>query len=197
MRLLSCAAALFWLLVPSAAWAERITITAASATYWTATDELEIRVWFDSPLVVPPDFVQFGGGISGEGRAGEGFYFRSDGRIGRDTMEPFYMAHIEYDTQGRIVEHLATGLPSVIIDGRTLTATMPFEMTGLDIPQFDFAASVIRDSKSHVLDGSSSVDRRIVYTPEPSSVALASFGGAVFFAHLRLPRLRQRRGERH
>lgn len=195
MRVVLCALAL---LVPSAAWAERITITAASATYWTATDELEIRVWFDSPLVAPPDFIQFGGGRRGDDGTIEGFYFRSDGRVGRDIMEPFYVAYDRHYATGQEIERAAMGLPDIEIRGRTLTAIMPFEMSGLAAPAFNFTATVIRDSKSHVLEGSSSIDRRIVYTPEPSSVALASFGVVALLVHLaRRPRLRHFRSERH
>lgn len=180
--------------------AERITITAASATYWTATDELEIQVWFDSPLVAPPDYFQFGGALPRDENGYLAFFwFNSNGRVNRDVMDPWTVSHISQHYEGRyeILEETIMGVPDVVIAGRTFTATMPFAMTGLDDPQFTFGTTVIRDAKSHGLDGVSAIDHRIVYTPEPSSVALASFGIAAFVAHLRRPRLRHCRSERH
>lgn len=192
MRALLCCA--FALLIPSAAWAERITITAASATYWSATDELEIRVWFDSPLVVPPDYFSFGGRMPrDENGIAEWFFFNSAGRTAREVMEPWTISHDtqRYDGRYEVLGETIMGVPDVEIDGRTFTATMPFAMTGFDDTQFTFGTTVIRDGKSHGLDGVSAIDRRIVYTPEPSSAALASFGVVALLVHLsRRPRFR-------
>lgn len=189
MRLLSCAAALFWLLVPSAAWAERITITAASATYWTATDTLEINVWYDKPLTVPGAFIAIGGESAGrwfliennQQTRGETFsvrqFFDGGQSLSRTFDMPFESASVEI--------------------------TIPFSDTGLVSPLFSMntmarMGSDPRDIASNGFDIFSSIDERIVYTPEPSSVALASFGVVALLVHLaRRPRLRHFRSERH
>lgn len=186
MRFLLCCA--FALLVPSAAWAERIYMTGASATYWSATDEIEIRVWFDGSLDLTSDFFMVGGQLPFDDHrvTNELFSIRNDmgPNVFGDTLR---ISHVSYGRDGRreVVTTTPMGTVDYALIDRSITLTLPFEQTGIASPLFRFGAIIQADGYYSGLDVDmfSSIDERIVYTPEPSSVALASLGIVVLLVH--------------
>lgn len=89
------------------------------------------------------------------------------------------------------------------INDRHFSFVVPLEYLGIDTPSFVFNTIVYHNRNpvevaSNSFDAFSSIDRRIVYTPEPSSVALASIGVVAVLVHLaRRPRKRIGFTERH
>ena len=198
MRSLLCAAALVSLCSPVVG--ERITITAASATYVTARDAVDIEIWFDRPVVLPDDWFSFGGWEPyPNGRVKDMFAIRSDGNIPAVPNDPFAIVRVSYDDRSRIVGEVYSGVAAHEFSGNLFTATIPFAETGLANPRFEFVANAFSVSNwSEPLFGFSSIDERVIHTPEPSSVALAALGAVLLGFHLvRRPRLGIRSTKRH
>lgn len=211
MRTCLCLCAL---LVPSAAWAERITIAAVSATYWTATDDLELRIYFTGPPVLDIGGPATYGSIN-QLQLGAKRFEIEPGRTRPYTAERFAMATwdgyvdefgnllvncVAYDPRGRKVLDEFSGSVSWNIRGNVFTTTIPWSMTGLDGLDATFGAAYY-DAAGYGSGGITTpivVDRVQVVAPEPSAVALASFGVVALLAHLwRRPGLRVGRAERH
>lgn len=189
------------LLSCSAASAERIYIEAASATYFSRSQQFEIKVWFDRPIDLTADYLSFFARPVGERWQDESLSLRNDGFAGQidATME---VRHTEYGerptpSSERPRLHRDMGLAPYSNDGRVLTVTMPFSQTGLLDPMMNFSLSAIGGAASggvwaSALEGQSSINDRSIHAPEPSTLML------VAAAHLLwLPRLRQRFGKRH
>lgn len=191
-------------LVPSVAFAERITITGASATYWTATGNVEFHVWLDTPIRVPGTFIHVGGGSLRDTPLG-----RNDRHVSfaiensqqtRDDVFSVWKRIYNSPTEPRDTLMATMQMP---INDRHFSFVVPFDELGIESPLFSWGVIVYPtrnpvDIAGNSFDAYSSIDRRIVYTPEPSSVALASIGVVAVLVHLaRRPRKRIGFTERH
>lgn len=147
-----------------------------------------MNVWYDKPVAVPGAFVAIGGESQGRW-----FLIGNDQQARDDTFSVWQF----FDHRQALTRTFQMPFESAHVE-----ITIPFAGTGLQSPLFSMntiahTSRDPRDIASNGFDIFSAVDKQIVNTPEPSSVALASFGVVAFVAHLWLPRLRQRRGERH
>lgn len=179
------------LCIVSTAHAERIVITSASVTYFTATDRLEIVVQLSEPLnFAGGDYFSFGGAANSTPPWGEMFAMNSEGRAANEIREPFYVGYVSYSSRGDITQRMAMGMPEVDTEGSHFLATLPFSMAGLDDPEFTFwvtwtrPLSIFHDSREYAsLEGLSSVNQRVVYTTEPSAVSLCLIGVVGLVVH--------------
>lgn len=199
MRLYSLVLCTIALLLPSVARAERINITGASATYWSATEMLEINVWYDRPVTVPGMFVSVGGSTLNwwENRSVRRTWFLIDNDQQIRGSEFSLWRFIENprpDEQRRTLVDTF----EMPMNGRHFSITIPFADTGLESPLFALNAMTYTshnplDIGSNSFDIFSSIDQRVIYTPEPSSVALAGIGVVAFGLHHLLLRISKRR----
>lgn len=193
MRSILCAAALVSLC--SVGRADRIYIEAGSMTLFTATNTVEVQLWFLSPpefqSVANDGYAMVSGTLPPRGGLLE--YFTIDNSTGGGrTSEDFTIRHYLGNRETNM------GLMNYAMDGRLLTATIPFERLGLSEVPFNWNAYGWGNDEP--IGGPLAINDRVLHTPEPSSVALVSLGVLCSMVHLcrsRRPRLRKSGRERH
>ena len=195
MRSILCAAALASLC--SAASAERIYIEAASATYFSRTNTVELELWFDRSIDVPGAYIAVGGWRVDEATRHEESFSISNSWVTR--TDRFVASAIEVDERGELVRNEIMRELTRPLSGNRFVIQIPFADTGLSDPLFRMGATVNgsvnpRDTMGLTFDVMSTIDDRVIHTPEPSTSVLLGLAAA----HLIwLPRLRKRFGKRH
>lgn len=192
-RLVFCCAAIA---VPAFAHAERIVVTSASATYFTATDQLEIVVTFDKPIDLTRHYFGFGGSPVGQWPPTESFMIRNDDSR-NDMDETMEITHSVYSPQYR-TEFM--GLADYTATDRSLTFLVDRAGLGIGFTEFDFSATLRTETFwGEGILGRSHADARVIYTPEPASVVLGWLGvlGIVVHWLSRRPRANFLAGFRH
>jgi hypothetical protein len=147
---------------------DRLAPSRASATYWTATNTLEISMTFTRLVNLEEDNIQFiGWSPAGQWPPDDGLL------INNNRTDTFSMNHVTFLSPGTELRDL--GSPTYEITGTTFEFTIPFDLTEFDTPIFDFQAAADGPPRnSGPIRGVSSVDSVVVYVPEPSSIAIAS-----------------------
>lgn len=197
MRTCLCLCAL---LVPSAAWAERIEILAVDAARDTRTDALSVSVALSQPMDLDFDLLQIW--LSQYWPAEPGIADRREyslvlGEFGtyRDgTVEVAY-GHTRFGPgQPReVVERETMRMPIDFDDHASLAFSMPRNPARFSEQPFHLRVQFI-DGDGFILN--SEIDSR-VHAPEPSALALAGIGVVALVVHsVRRPGSRQRRRER-
>lgn len=110
-----------------------IRVTQVSATFWSESDEVEFRIWFDRPPVFPGDWLYFTGTLPADLEPWPptetftfGNYLQTPGDTDRfpitHTTDPYdvVMSHTEF-----------RGDAPYQLDGRLFTAIIPFSLLGI------------------------------------------------------------------
>lgn len=195
MRSILCAAALASLC--SAASAERIYIEAASATYFSRTNTVELELWFDRSIDVPGAYIAVGGWRVDEATRHEESFSISNSWVTR--TDRFVASAIEANERGEVIRNEIMRELTRPLSSNRFVIQIPFADTGLSDPLFQMGATVNgssnpRDTIGLTFDVMSAIDDRVIHTPEPSTSVLLGIAAA----HLIwLPRLRKRFGKRH
>jgi hypothetical protein len=189
MKSLFCAA---FLLLPSVAWAEPIRFESADAFWRPADDTLRINFALSEPIDIYIDYMRI---WIDQHRVGE---FRRvaidfatfDERDG--TIEATYFRRLHPPAPSDRLDEESFRLP-IAFDYQSVSLAIPRTDANLYMDDWYTRIQVILD------DGQEISWDRLAHAPEPSTVALAGIGVAVFVAHrlLRLPCSRKRRRERH
>jgi hypothetical protein len=171
MRFLLCALAL--VVAASPARGGVLTIWSASATYWTATDSVEIVLGFSRPPDLSVDYVGFGAWPSVERWPPSNLLSlrNDDGR--RDRIdETIEMTHVVYLPTYSMTK---MGTVDYTLRGNVMTILLPLDNTGLPSPNFEFSAFAQGETErgGASVDGFSSIDHRVTFIPEPSSCWLS------------------------
>lgn len=179
MRSLFCAAALACLC--SVSHAERIIVTSASATYFTAAGEVEFTLTFNAPPDLSEEFLAFSGTLAPRSPAWndyETFGFHNDPRPDRRDGT-LMIEHSDFKGESQVTRMMGQ-MRYDLID-RTLIARATLPELGIGSPVFDFIVGT-PDNIEGIL-GRSATNQRVIYTPEPSSIALMSLGFVGLLAH--------------
>ncbi len=172
-------------LVCSVAHGQPINITTATATVFTRTNELKIRVEYDREVSIP-DMHSFNFGVlvldSRDSDMPPGVLFGVHSV--RDEVD-LVMEFSRFGPDGDLLEFRQLG-SIAFQDGIRFETTVPFDITGLPSPLFGFHTSISSRTHFDEFGGMSVVDHTI---PEPSSIALASLGIVGALVH----RFRQQR----
>lgn len=180
-------------LLCASAYAERTSITGVSATYWSASDEVEFRIWFDRPVTFPGAYLSLAGWPGDDWPPPELFYFKNDFAT-RGSV--FDVGYVEYTPAGGVAHEELRGKLPYTMNDRLFEATVPFSLLGVASPNFQMEIAIHGNNslpnESNVFQGArSSIDERVVYTPEPASSSLAAIAAVGLFTHLWLARRRK------
>ncbi len=166
---------------------------------WTATDTLEFQLTFNRPIDLTSDYVVFGGEFYPPPQGysyWEGFNVTCNYGCGSLNFShtPARRASCPFCDPPRAGDPFVEydrGPMAYTIDRNMLTASIAFSEVGLSGPIITINAQVAdADTRElFVFNGGdwgavSAIDERIAYTPEPSSVALASLGVGLLGFHL-------------
>lgn len=181
----------------SAVRAERINIEAASATYFSRTETLQLELWFDRSVDVPGAYIAVGGWRVDEATGHEESFSISNSWATR--TDRFVASAIEANERGEVIRNEIMRELTRPLSSNRFVIQIPFADTGLSDPLFQMGATVNgssnpRDTIGLTFDVMSAIDDRVIHTPEPSTFVLLGLAAA----HLIwLPRLRKRFGKRH
>lgn len=157
------------LAVASPARAGTFHILEASATYWTATDSIEIWARFTEPPAVGEDFI---GGDVTLPAWGNRLLFHND----RDLRSMDFAVYRQ-DYIDRRQTTTMVGMADASFRGNQLTISFPLDIVGWETRDFQgFAVGSLSDGQnvSAEVQGNIGIDRVIPFAvPEPSSLVLA------------------------
>jgi hypothetical protein len=160
-----------------------------SVTYWSETNTLDFWMQFSRPLNLDDDSVQFlVFSPAGQWEPDDGLRIHNGNSV-PERSELFTLEHNTYVDPGPGIIVRTLGHPDYELTDNSIRFLIPFEITDVNDPVFDFYAALDGLPRgSGPIRGVSSVDSVVVYVPEPSSVALASLGVIGLIVH----RLRRR-----